>query len=126
MRSPWRTAFTILAVLSLFANAVVLGLWLRGSEMREVLNGGGEGFAGLPRDIRAEVRRSLQAGRSDLTAPLARLGAARRAMLDAAAARPYDAAAVEVRLAEVRAATAEVQESAHAILLGAFSRAAGK
>jgi uncharacterized membrane protein len=126
MRSPWRTAFTVISVLSLLANAIVLGLVLRLGEMRTVLNGGGEGFQGLPRAVRAEVRRSLAAQRSDLTAPLARLGAARRAMLDAAAARPYDAAAVAARMAEVRTASGEVQAALHRIMLDAFTRAAGQ
>ena len=125
MRSRWRTAFTVIAVLSLLANAVVLGLFLRLGEMRDVLNGGGEGMSGLPRATRAEVRRALADERADLVAPLARLGAARRAMFDAADARPFDATEVARRMEEVRAASAALQVALHGIMLDAFARAAG-
>jgi uncharacterized membrane protein len=126
MRIPWRGLFTAVAVLSLLANAVVLGLFLRMGDLRDTLNGGGTGFSGLPRAVRSEVRRALADERAALAAPLARLGAARRGMIEAAAARPYDGAAVEARMAEVRAASAALQAQLQTIMLGAFARAAGR
>jgi uncharacterized membrane protein len=125
MKRLLRVLFWIVVAASLLGNAVVLGLALRLGEMRETLNGGTGGFADLPRPIRAEFREVFAAHRADLAAPLANLGAARRAMFEAAAARPYDHAAVEAAMARVRDASAALQAKGQALLLLAFNRAAG-
>ena len=49
-----------------------------------------------------------------------------RAMLHAAAARPYDEAAVKARMAEVRDASAALQSELQFVLLGAFARSAAR
>jgi uncharacterized membrane protein len=122
----WRVLFWLLVAASLLANAVVLGLALRMGEMRELANGGSTGFTDLPRQTRAEVRGALRDNRAALAGPLTALGAARRAMFEAAAARPFDRAALEAAMARVRQATGEMQAAAHAVMLEAYARAAAE
>lgn len=111
--------------LSLFANAVVLGLVLRfggmgGSEtsLRSV-------WSSVPADTRAEFRAALAANRGEFGALVANLRDARAVMLTAAAARPYDRGAVIAAQASLRAATAAVQVRTHELMLAIFDTAAG-
>jgi uncharacterized membrane protein len=119
-----RVVFWIIVCGSLLANAVVLGFAWRASELREIANGGTGGFADLPQDIRAEFRDILRQNRDELLAPLAELGKARREMFAAAAARPYDRAAVEAAMARVRIASTALQMKGQELLLQAFDQAA--
>jgi Spy/CpxP family protein refolding chaperone len=102
----------------------VLGLAWRAGELREIANGGTAGFADLPQPIRAEFRDVLKENRAALMTPLVDLGEARRAMFQAAAARPYDRAAVEAAMARVRTATTALQSEGQRLLLQAFDQAA--
>jgi uncharacterized membrane protein len=124
MKSALRVLFWILVAASLLANAVVLGLVLRFGGIRDALNGGGGGITDLPRAARLEYRQALSENRADLAERVASLGAARRAMFEAAAARPYDPARVEAAMARVREATAALQTEAQTLLLRAFDKAA--
>jgi uncharacterized membrane protein len=124
MNRGLRILFWMVVAASLLANAVVLGLFLRAGEMRGILNGGGGGFANLPSEIRQEFRDVLRENRGTLRGPLRELGQARRAMFDAASARPYDRAAVEAAMERVRAASAAVQVAGQDLLLMAFDKAA--
>jgi uncharacterized membrane protein len=119
-----RVLFWILVCASLLANAVVLGVVWRAGELREIANGGTRGFSDLPQPIRAEFRTLLRENREGLMAPLAELGEARRAMFEAAAARPYDRATVEAAMARVRAASTALQLKGQELLLRAFDEAA--
>jgi Spy/CpxP family protein refolding chaperone len=119
-----RVLFWLIVCASLLANAVVLGLAWRAGELREIANGGTAGFADLPQPIRAEFRSVLKENRAALAAPLADLGKARRDMFEAAAARPYDRAAVEAAMARVRAASTTLQVEGQRLLLQAFDQAA--
>jgi uncharacterized membrane protein len=119
-----KVAFWIIVCASLLANAVVLGLAWRAGELRQIANGGTAGFADLPPPIRDEFRVVLRDNRPALMSPLAELGQARRAMFDAAAARPYDRAAVEAAMRRVREASAKLQIEGQKLLLQAFDQAA--
>jgi uncharacterized membrane protein len=119
-----RLLFWIVVCASLLANAVVLGIAWRASELREIVGGGAGGFSDLPQPIRAEFLAVLQENRQDLLQPLADLGAARRDMFAAAAARPYDQAAVEAAMVRVRAATTALQIETHRLMQQAFDQAA--
>jgi len=125
MRPVLRVLFWIGVAASLLLNAVAVGAWLRLADLRDMANGGGAGFADLPRETRAEVRAALEENRAALAAPLRRLGEARAAMYAAAAARPFDRAALEAAMGAVRDATAELQAAAHGVMADAFAAAAG-
>ncbi|MGL5009388.1 MAG: periplasmic heavy metal sensor [Paracoccaceae bacterium] len=126
MNPVLRVIFWLVVAASLLANAVVLGLFLRFGDMRGVINGGGGGFANLPSEIKQEFRDVLAENRRTLRVPLRELGQARRAMFDAASARPYDRAAVEAAMERVREASAAAQVAGQALLLEAFDRAASR
>lgn len=122
MKPVLRVLFWMVVAASLLANAVVLGLWLRTSAMRDEI--GGTAFRDLPRAARLEARRALVENREGLRAAITRLGEARRAMFAAAEARPYDRAAVEAAMLGVRDATDALQAEGQKALLVAFDRAA--
>ncbi len=117
--------WTILG-LSLLANAVVLGLFLRLGALRDLANGGVDVWAELPDDTRAAFRQELRANQPRFAALLADLGQARATAFRAAAARPYDRAAVEAALAQVRSASAALQTEAQLLMLKTFDEAAAK
>ncbi len=119
-----RVLFWIVVCASLLANAMVLGLAWRAGELRQIANGGTAGFADLPDPIRAEFRAVLKENRAALMSPLTDLGEARRTMFEAAAARPYDRAAVEVAMSRVRTASTALQLEGQRLLLQAFDQAA--
>ncbi len=127
MNPVWRVLFWIVVGASLLANAIVLGLVLRFGDMRGGGGGAGDaaGFGRMPPEIRQEFRSVLRENRRTLAAPMRDLGAARRAMFDAALARPYDRAAVEAAMVRVRDASAAVQVAGQALLLMTFDKAAG-
>jgi uncharacterized membrane protein len=124
MNKALRLAFWLIVALSLLANAIVLGLFLRFGELRSALNGGGGGFADLPPEIKQEFRTTLRENRDTLRDPVRALGDARRRLFDTAAARPYDRAAVQAALEDVRVASAALQLAGQDLLLQAFDRAA--
>jgi uncharacterized membrane protein len=126
MNRVWRVLFWMVVAASLLANAIVLGLVLRFGEMRGAMNGGGGGFADLPPDIRQEFREVMRDNRGTLRGPMRELGQARRAMFEAARARPYDHAAVVAAMERVRAASAAVQVAGQDLLLQAFDNAAAE
>jgi uncharacterized membrane protein len=125
MNPVWRVLFWMVFGASLLANAIVLGLVLRFGDMRGG-GGGGDaaGFSRMPPEIRQEFRSVLRENRRTLVVPMRELGAARRAMFDAALARPYDRAAVEAAMARVREASAAVQVAGQELLLMTFDKAA--
>ena len=111
--------------LSLFANAVVLGLVLRFGgfangdiTLRSVWNE-------VPADARAEFRAALAANRGEFRQLVADLRTARSEMLTAAQARPYDPSAVVAAQERVRDATEALQVKVHGLMLRVFDRAAG-
>jgi uncharacterized membrane protein len=121
MTKVWRLLFWLVVAASLLMNAVVLGLYLRFGNLR-----GDSGFGGLPDGMRDELRAALRDHRRDLIRPLAELKSARRAMVEAVAARPFDRATVEAAMTRVREASLSLQQSAQTIMLDAVAEAAAK
>lgn len=122
MKPLLRILFWLVVGASLLANAVVLGLWLRLSPLRDAFMGGGEGFRDLPADLRQTYRAVLAEREAALREHLAALGRARAAMFRAAAAEPPDRAAVEAAMAAVRESSAALQAAAQQVLLDALDR----
>jgi uncharacterized membrane protein len=126
----WRRVLSVglrvVFVLSLLMNAAAIGVWMRVHSLRDTLNGGSSGLAGLPREVRSELRGAMRSHRGEFVSALDRLGAARKAMFAAANARPYDAAKVEAAMADVRVATTALQEEGQKLLAEALASAAGK
>lgn len=123
--SGWRLTFWAVLVLSLFLNAVTLGVLWRFNTIRTTLNGDSGGLSMMSQDLRSGVIFAMRARRGDFTAGFERIGAARRAMFEAASARPYDREAVVAAMEEVRQATTQMQEMGQHLLLETFDAAAG-
>jgi uncharacterized membrane protein len=108
---------------SLLANAVVLGLALRFGAFSEDA-GWRSGWGTLPAEARGYFRSELAENRSELRTMVSSLREARSEVFAAAAARPYDRAAVEAAQAKVRALTSALQIKGQEMLLDAFDKAA--
>lgn len=88
-RSWGRIALVCVLVLSLFGNAVALGAWARLREVRSELLGPEAAAARLPNDLRQDLRQALRADLPSLRPLLRDLVKSRKAIVDAAGARPY-------------------------------------
>jgi hypothetical protein len=117
MKPALRILFWVVVAASLFSNAVLLGLWLRAAGLRDTLNGGGDGLAGLPGATLLDYRAALFDQRPALSEKAVALGKARRALFEAAVAEAFDRTLVAARMAEMLDASAALQASAQAILL---------
>lgn len=120
---PWRVVLVVALVLSLLANAAFIGVAVR---LHETGGGVRAGFAGAPMDLPPEVRRpflrALATERADLARLRGDLVESRARFVEAATTRPFDRDLAEAAAAEVRAATARLQEVAQAILLDTIER----
>lgn len=115
-----RIALRVVLVLSLLANAAVIGVILRAVELRD--------RAGL-QDTRfpSELGRAFMEvieDEEDIWTQLAQLGDARRAMMAAAEARPLDREALVAAMAEVRRQSAALQVEGQRIMLEVIEDAA--
>lgn len=112
-RSWGRIALICALVLSLFGNAVALGAWARLRDARTDLLGPEAAAARLPDDLRQDLRISLRAKLPSLRPLLRDLVQSRKAIVDAASARPYVRSDAEAAMTEFRsdvdALLAEVQ-----------------
>lgn len=108
---------SVLLVLSAAGNLAVLGIfaghWLRGG------SGGGppssvERLMGLvPEPLRPEIDQAMRPKDEDVKAQMEAFRAARRAVTEALRQRPFDAAAAEAALADLRQVTGRAQERLH-------------
>jgi uncharacterized membrane protein len=119
MSRGWSIALWLLLAVSLFGNAVAVGFTLRLAEVRDVLQGESAGMRDLPPDLRSSIRQRVINARGEFREKLQALGEARGRMIAAAKAEPYDAAALEAAMADVRAATTEVQLLTQSLLKAA-------
>lgn len=122
---------SVLLVLSAAGNLAVLGIfaghWLRGG------GGGGppssvERLMGLvPEPLRPEIDQAMRPKDEDVKAQMEAFRAARRAVTDTLRQRPFDAAAAEVALADLRQVTGRAQERLHRAIVErmAAAQAAG-
>lgn len=106
---------------SLLANAAVLGFVLRDGDAH---GGRPGGMPDLPAALRSEYRDVLRENRGSLAIPVRALREARRTLMDAAMARPYDRNAVMAAMTRVRDASIAVQDEGQRLLLMVFDRAA--
>jgi uncharacterized membrane protein len=110
---------------SLFANAVVLGLYLRAGPMADRDGALRSAWADLPVEMRGDLRAALRDNRGELRQLVADLRAARAEVMAAVRARPHDRDAVVAAQAKVRVATDALVVSAQLLMLEAFDRSAG-
>ncbi len=125
---------SILLVLSAAGNLAVLGIftghWLRGSGGS---GGGGppsnvERLMGLvPEPLRREIDQGMRPKDEEVKAQMEAFRAARRAVTESLRQRPFDAAAAEVALADLRQVTGRAQERLHRTIVErmAAAQAAG-
>lgn len=101
-----RIVFVVTALLSFALNALVIGvgvrLWQSRSEATSI-------FLSLPAQTRRDLRAALR-GDDELRAARRRLAAARAELARQIASGPTDRAAMEATMAEIREATAALQE----------------
>ncbi|MEM0942441.1 MAG: periplasmic heavy metal sensor [Pseudomonadota bacterium] len=112
-----RIAFVVIACLSLLANAVVLGVGKRLADRGLLASGVGQMVREMPPEARRAYLDGLRAERPALRELAADLRRTRREMIALASADEVDTAALEAAMAEVRRATARLQEAAHGALL---------
>lgn len=118
----FRIALRVLLVLSLLMNVVVIGFGLRLMELRDKA---GLQDTRFPREF---TRRFMDQAEDDpaLLSQLARLGDARREMLAAAEARPFDRAALEAAMQKVRQETAALQVLGQGLMLDVITKDAAQ
>lgn len=102
-RSWGRIALVVALVLSLFGNAVALGGWARLRDARTDLFGPEAAAARLPSDLRQDLRQALRAELPSLRPLLRDLVQSRKAIVDAASARPYVRSDSEAAMTDFRA-----------------------
>lgn len=122
---------SVLLVLSAAGNLAVLGIfaghWLRGG------GGGGppssvERLMGLvPEPLRPEIDQAMRPKDEEVKAQMEAFRAARRAVTETLRQRPFDAAAAEAALADLRQVTGRAQERLHRTIVErmAAAQAAG-
>lgn len=112
-----RIAFVVAACLSFLVNAAVIGVGLRLAGNGMIGGGIGMMMTELPHEKRQEYRAALRAERPQLQALAQDLRARRKTMLTIAGTEPVDAAALAQAMADVREATATLQNAAHEAIL---------
>jgi uncharacterized membrane protein len=101
-RSWGRIALVCALVLSLFGNAVALGAWARLRDVRYDLLGPEAAAARLPNDLRQDLRQALRADLPTLRPLLRDLVQSRKAIVDAAGARPFVRSEAEAAMTDFR------------------------
>lgn len=118
-RTAWLVAaLAVSLAINLFAATFVAGAW---SQRGASLNVGGllPGGSALRQDVRA----ALAQRRDDIAQALGRLQQARRTVLETASSPDFDREAMQDALAELRAATGELQAIAQDALLTVVEQA---
>ena len=117
-RRSWsRIVLIAVLALSLFGNAMALGAYLRLRELRESLVGRGTEAIALPEPMRQELRAALRERKTELEPALRDLALARRALIAAISAEPYDRATTEAAMTDFRADIDGLLSGAQVILL---------
>ncbi|MEO0819744.1 MAG: periplasmic heavy metal sensor [Pseudomonadota bacterium] len=117
-RGVLRGLFLAAACLSFLLNAAVLGLAIR-AYSKGIFPFGplGMGLISMPAERRTQVLEGLRPDLPELRALLEAVQARREEMIAVASADPVDAAKLEAALAEMRAATAQLQGALHESVL---------
>ena len=126
-RLPWlRLALAAALAVSLLANFFLLGFVMKEARAPALAGLLADGIAaGYPEDVRAAFREQLRENRPRAGAALRELRAARRALAAAVSATPFDEAAVERALQDVRRTTEGLQLLLQDLLLEALRKREG-
>lgn len=124
--TPWgrifRIGFVVIACLSLLINAVLLGVGISLSKRGVFDRGSSQALMEIPREIRRTYVDDLRAKRAELRQLRDDVRDKRRVMIEAAGANPIDPDALEAAMADVRAATARMQNALHATMMTTAER----
>lgn len=113
----WKAGVLVAVLaLSLLGNALAIGTGIRLYKARHALMGGAE-VVTLPRPLRRELLAALAAHEEDLRPGLHAVQDARRAVVEAATATPYDGARTAAALDALRAAVDRLMEQGQAVVL---------
>ncbi|WP_162302456.1 periplasmic heavy metal sensor [Tabrizicola thermarum] len=116
-RSWGRIALVCALILSLFGNAVALGAWARLRDARADLLGPEAAAARLPDDLRQDLRQALRAELPRLRPLLRDLLQSRKAVVEAARARPYVRSDAEAAMTDFRADIDALMEEVQRVFL---------
>ncbi len=116
-RSWGRIALVCALILSLFGNAVALGAWARLRDARADLLGPEAAAARLPDDLRQDLRQALRADLPRLRPLLRDLVQSRKAVVEAARARPYVRSDAEAAMTDFRADLDALMEEVQRVFL---------
>jgi len=119
IRGGWAWAVVIALIVSVSLNLFVAAAVGTAIRMRDA---GGYGAQGawaqqLPPEARWRLGRELLIGPGNVRGEMIALGEARRAMVEAMRAEPYDAAAVKAAMTEIRRLSGAIHRAAHGALL---------
>ena len=116
-RSWGRIALVCALILSLVGNAVALGAWARLRDARADLLGPEPAAARLPDDLRQDLRQALRAELPRLRPLLRDLVQSRKAVVEAARARPYVRSDAEAAMTDFRADLDALMEEVQRVFL---------
>lgn len=116
-RSWGRIALVCALILSLVGNAVALGAWARLRDARADLLGPEAAAARLPDDLRQDLRQALRAELPRLRPLLRDLVQSRKAVVEAARARPYVRSDAEAAMTDFRADLDALMEEVQRVFL---------
>lgn len=127
IKGPFAVVVLIVLVLSVTANLLIAGFTIarlgefrsRDSVERLVTLG----TRSFPQPLRDDIVSRVRAGREVLRGPLRDVEAARRQMLEAMRAEPFDRAALNAAYEQLRDATAELQRAGQDIVADAIADA---
>ncbi len=125
-RAWGRIALVAVLGLSLLGNAVAVGAALRLSALRHDLLGPAADAALFPRDTRRAFREALSDHSDTLLPLLHRLAETRAGIVQAAARRPFDRAAVAAGMDRMRGETDALLAAVQAVLLDRLEAEAAK
>ncbi len=126
---PWRTLLFLSLAFNLLLIGGAVGAYTAGVRVQReapavvgaaIPAGPGAFMLALPPDVRAEVRAALEDTWAETRAEREAARDARQAVLDAARAEPFDAAAMNVALGAMRAADAVVAQRYHEAVTETF------
>jgi hypothetical protein len=120
-RDKARIVLIAVLTVSLIFNALALGAALRLHQLRQGLTGGDAAALTLPREMRRDILSAL-ADAPELKAGLARVQAARRAVVAAATATPFNPAEAEAAMTELRGEVTRLMEQGQAVILQDLTR----
>ncbi|MCB2114872.1 MAG: hypothetical protein KDE00_00870 [Rhodobacteraceae bacterium] len=125
-RDAGRIVLIVALAVSLLFNAIAAGAALRAHRLKSELLGPDAAAAMFPRDIRRDIARELAGGDAPLKTAIRAAIEARRAVVDTAAAEPFDRAATEAAMADLRVKADAALAAAQGVVLDALTRRAAR